>query len=456
MQLKRRKKAARRFRQVGVSLATATAALLGSGAATHVHAQEVAPAELGKWELDTAALFYGESDGRVKDFSVNALVRKELKEDSFLNLTLAVDTLTGASPNGAAPSTQAQTFTRPSGGGQYVVAAGEQPLDDSFQDTRTALSANWEQPLGRLTLLNVGASASDEYDYTHFGINAKIARDFNNRNTTFSAGFAIASDTISPVGGAPIGMSPMLPSGDDGGGEGEDDGVRTGRFSGDQSKDVTDFLLGVTQVINRQTLLQINYSVSDSDGYHSDPYKLLSVVDDVTGLPVAGPLGSGLNLYLYENRPDTRQKQSLFGLIKRDIGGNTLDLSLRLMTDDWGIDSQTVDAHYRFNFSSTQYLEPHVRFYSQNAADFYHTVLLDGEPLPIYASADYRLGDFSAVTLGLKYGRMTSSGEISTRLEVYRQSGDPAPGSAFGALSGLDLYPDLTAIIAQVSYKFGR
>ena len=63
---------------------------------------------------------------------------------------------------------------------------------------------------------------------------------------------------------------------------------------GDQSKDVTDLLIGVTQVLNRHTIVQFNYSLSQADGYLTDPYKVLSVVDPVTGNPVAGPAGSGL------------------------------------------------------------------------------------------------------------------------------------------------------------------
>ncbi len=180
------------------------------------------------------------------------------------------------------------------------------------------------------------------------------------------------------------------------------------------------------------------------------------MVDPVTGSLVPGPVGSGLYRYLYESRPDTREKQSLFGLIKRDIGGNVLEASYRYMTDDWGIDSQTIDVHFRWNLREGSYLQPHVRFYSQNEADFYHTVLFNGQPVPQFATADYRLGNFDGVTFGVKYGRETKQGEWSARVEWYQQTGEPDPSARVGVLTGLDLYPDLNAMIAQVSYSFGK
>ena len=226
---------------------------------------------------------------------------------------------------------------------------------------------------------------------------------------------------------------------------------------GDESKDVTDFLIGLTQVINRHTIVQFNYSLSQSDGYLTDPYKVLSVVDPVTGNPVPGPAGSGLYRYLYESRPDTRDKQSVFALLKRDFNGDVFEASYRYMTDDWGVDSHTAELRYRFNFGTSRYLQPHVRFYQQTAADFYQTLLFAGAPLPAYASADHRLGEFDGVTLGLKYGQATASGnEWSARVEYYTQSGNASPGAAVGTLANLDLYPDLNALIAQFSYKFGR
>ncbi|HJR69375.1 MAG TPA: DUF3570 domain-containing protein [Gammaproteobacteria bacterium] len=437
MQLKDKAKPA--VRQIGTPLAAATCTLLGLGATGSVVAQELPP-----WDLDTSLLIYSESDGRVRDTSVTARARKEIREEKFLDLTLAIDSLTGASPSGAVPASTVQTFTSPSGNSQYTVGAGAQALDTSFLDTRTALGASWEMPIARLSLLSLGASLSDEYDYTHAGLNARFARDFNNRNTTLSFGLALANDTIDPVGGTPVPLTPML-------------GVGAGSNKrGGQSKDVTDFLLGVTQVLSRHTIVQLNYSLSQSDGYLSDPYKVLSVVDPVTGSPTAGPAGSGLYRYLFDSRPDAREKQSLYGLVKRDFNGDVLEASYRYMTDDWGVDSHTLELRYRWSFGE-RYLQPHVRFYQQTAADFYRTVLFDGTPLPVYATADHRLGEFDGLTIGLKYGQATArGGEWSARVEYYTQTGNPSPGAAVGALAGFDLYPDLNAVIAQFSYKFGR
>ena len=51
----------------------------------------------------------------------------------------------------------------------------------------------------------------------------------------------------------------------------------------------TDLLVGVTQILSRRSLVELSYSYGKSDGYLTEPYKLLSVVDPVTGIPVAGP-----------------------------------------------------------------------------------------------------------------------------------------------------------------------
>ncbi len=316
---------------VAKSLATATCALLGTSGTNPVHAQEEP-----LWRFDTALLYYGENDDRVQDLSLNVLARRSFTDDRILSLGLTVDSLTGATPVGAAPMDVAQTFTRPSGNSAFTVPANTQPLDDTFWDTRYAVTAGWQQPLGRLFTGTAGVSFSDEYDYTHFGANFGLTRDFNKRNTTVNLGVAFAQDDIEPISGSPTPLSPMLDVGD------------ISNRRGTESKDVVDVLLGVTQVINQNLLVQLNYSFSDSSGYLNDPYRVLSLVDPISGDTLARTPAPGIegpsHEFRFESRPDSRAKHSLFAQAKYYMAGKVLDVSYRYMTDDWDIDSHTIDA----------------------------------------------------------------------------------------------------------------
>ena len=431
---------------IGATLAAATCSLLGTLPAAPAVAQEAKD-----WSIDTSLLYYGEDNGRVEDVSLMASIRRAFDEDHSLNFSLTVDSLTGATPNGAVPANAPQTFTGPSGGGSYIVAPGEQPLDTTFLDTRTALAASWQQSLGNDMRWSVGFSGSDEYDYLHLGLDARLERDFNMRNTTVFVGAAYGQDEIKPVGGLPIGLTPMVGEVEDE--DGDDSGQARGRDP-DDSKDVADLLIGVTQVLTRRSLLEVSYSYGQSDGYLTDPYKILSVVDPVTGVPAAGPVVEVPFLYLYEQRPDSRTKQSLFAEWRYALDRDSFALNFRFMDDDWGVQSQTAEARYRWNINDRSYLEPHLRWYSQSAADFYRTVLFAGDALPEFASADYRLADLDAYTIGAKYGLQTDHGEFSVRLEYYQQSPDESPGSAVGELAEFDLTPDMKAVIVQFGYQF--
>jgi len=428
--------------RIGSAIAAATCTLLGTTTTAPVVAEEAA-----NWEFDSALLYYGESDGRVTDLSASILARRDFDDDRFLNLDLAVDTLTGASPSGAISTGAPQTFTSPSGDAVYTTAAGEIPFDDTFLDTRFALNVSWSQPFARLYTLTAGLGFSTEYDYQHMGANFGVTRDFNRRNTTLSAALAYSQDDIDPVGGAPIGFAQMLDVGDDSG------------KGGSESKDVLDLLLGVTQVLGRATVLRVNYSYSDSSGYLTDPYKFLSVVDPLTGDTLARTPGPGsqgpTGVYLYENRPDSRRKQSLFAELKHDFSGKVLGVSYRFATDDWSVDSHTLDARFRWPLGQSSYLEPHFRYYMQTAAEFYRFSLVDGQALPEFASADPRLADLDGITFGLKFGHKTASrNEWSARVELYRQTGSVASDQIIGNQAGRPQFPDLDAVIAQLSYRF--
>ena len=94
------------------------------------------------------------------------------------------------------------------------------------------------------------------------------------------------------------------------------------------------------------------------------------------------------------------------------------------------------------------YIEPHVRYYTQTAADFYHTSLIDGQTYN-YASADYRLADLTTTTLGIKYG-IGKDSEFSIRAEHMVQSAEPS--QVIGNQSAQDLVPDVDANMLTLNY----
>ena len=411
-----------KHRRIAGLLSVATCSLLGTPA----------QAAENDWEVDTSLLYYSESDDRVSAFEPVISGKKDLGDDEILSMKLVLDSLTGSSASGAVPSTQVQTFTRPSGNGIYQVAPNETPLDPSFKDTRVAYSLNWDKPVNRYNRRNLGFNVSKEYDFTSLSGNLLWQHDSNDRNTTWSYGFNVELDDIDPVGGAPEPLTDLLAQ---------------NKMSSSESREVFDFLVGVTQVIDRSSLFQVNLSLSEADGYMTDPYKLVSVVDN-TGEPVT---------QLFESRPDSRSRQAIYGKYKKMFASRDIfTASYRYMTDDWGVDSHTFDFAYRFKFDNGFFLQPRLRLYQQSAADFYRYFLRDSEAVPEYASADYRLGEMDATTVGIKFGRESLDGQQvwAARLEQYRQTGDSSPAEAFGQLAQQDLYPDVEALIVQFDYSF--
>ncbi|MCP4432004.1 MAG: DUF3570 domain-containing protein [Gammaproteobacteria bacterium] len=407
-----------------------------------------AQAEGAEWDIDTAILFYSESDGRVSAVEPAIYAGRELADDGRIDMRLVIDALTGATPNGAHASSVAQTFTTPSGKDTYTAKAGTTPLDDTFRDSRVAFGVDWQMELDRFSRLTLGGNFSKEFDYMSLGASATYAQDINNRNTTLTTAVAFNLDTIDPLGNIPSILQPMVA---------ED--LSRNREAADDDKTITDFMVGVTQVISRQTIMQLNLSFGQTDGYQNDPYKIVSVIDPATGLPATGSFfdtaTTGNLPYLYESRPDSRDRTVLFFKTVHHFDEDVINFSYRLYDDDWGITSNTFDLRYRYELGES-YLQPHLRFYMQDAADFYrHNLALGADVDPTtgavsrdFASNDYRLGEFETVTIGLKYGiPLANNSEFSIRGEVITQTVDD------GSVPAGEETPDLDAFVFQVNYS---
>ncbi len=418
----------------------ASCALLGAGAARSQQAN-IAPADSGlleDWSVDSALAYYHE-DGRIQAIEPVVDVAKVFADGQALNFNVTFDALSGASPNGALTSRTAQTFASPSGKAKhaYTTAPGQLPVDPDYHDDRIAVGGNWTVPFTRVDQAIVGGKLSAEDDFYSATVNASIAHDFNDKNTTLSFGIDNEFDSIRPIGGAPVPGS---------------DYALAEKQTGDKTKDGVGALLGVTQVMRRNWLSEFNLSIDRFHGYLNDPYKFTSIINSA----------GGTTGYEYESRPDQRTRKSAYWENRIAWSSQvSTALSLRYMSDDWGVRSDTAQLHLRWTFSNRdRYLEPTIRWYRQTAADFYLPFILNTEkPTAGDQSSDSRLGAFHALTYGVKYAQKLPGlgsrpeSEISIRAQYYQQTIDeraPVPAG----LQGLDLYPGLKAVLVQIGWRF--
>lgn len=462
---------------VAQRLALAAAALV-SGSLAHA----------GDWQIAGSTLIYQEQDNRVQAIEPALNLTRQYEDESSINIHLVFDSLSGASPNGAMAARQPQTFTSPSGfanGGSrsadavsglntsggllrtqpvsnrqaldddeegstsYTVAAGKTPLDPTFMDQRVMGSLGWSGPLSPQLKATLGGAVSAEQDFTSVSANAALAQDFNGKNSTVSAGVSVEHDVVTPHGGVPLGLT----------------GYTTRDLDGNQqTKQVFDLSLGLSQVFSRRWLSQFNLALSASRGYQSDPYKILTVANE--GDLILDPADATSWLYLYEKRPQQRLKKILYWQNKWALfSDDSLDLSARLMKDDWGINSHTLDATWHWQYSPNLSFEPHYRFYRQSAADFYRPFLRTGEEVDINgstitalvdnASSDGRLAAFSARTLGIRMDyRLSDESSLSLRLEHYQQYDEnkQVAVAAGSDLSGMQQFAPLAANWIQAGF----
>jgi hypothetical protein len=231
---------------------------------------------------------------------------------------------------------------------------GKVPTAD-FDDTRVGANLDLSRKIGRHTP-TLALAYSQEDDYLSRGVALKDAIEFNKKNTILLTGLAGTFDDINPANGRP-----------------------------DDTKTTYDLLLGVTQVLNPVTLATLSATIGRTDGYLSDPYKVV----ELNGVLVP------------EERPDSKDKYILYGSLVRYVEplNGSLETSYRFYSDTFGINSHTLSAAWYQKIGEHWVVRPLVRYYTQTEADFYG-VRFTGSPSEY--SSDYRVSEMSSFGGGLK------------------------------------------------------
>ncbi|CAG0959140.1 hypothetical protein BURK2_00633 [Burkholderiales bacterium] len=255
-------------------------------------------------------------------------------------------------------------------------------------DHRTAGDVKFTRYFGN-DALALGLAASSERDYRSRAASAEWRHWSQDRNTTITLGLGGSDDRIDPVNGLARGSQ---------------------RHS-------SEVLLGLTQVLSPQSLLQANLVLGRGEGYFSDPYKPL------------------------DKRPQTREHQVL--QVRYHHYLRPWDASLRLAwryyRDTWSIHAHSLEAAWHQPLGKGWWVMPGLRYYTQSAAWFYHDPPFpSGWQLGAIYSGDTRLAAFGALAPSLSLGRDWGGGWRSDlRFEAYRQEARWRPGSGSEGFKGL-------------------
>ncbi len=437
----------KKTRSIRKKLALASSALLLTTPVLPVTASEEANAT-NVDNIGISRLYYQEVE-RVSVEKTQMLINKEINESNALKFSYVYDTISGASPNGriytSTANPNSQTITSASGNNNSAAAnagANTATWKTVFKDTRIAYNAEWEHTFypGFISVLGAGTSTENDYDAKTFS--GKFLFDTNQRRTTITGGASMSIDKVSPIGGVPEGGSTIIcnqlaftPTWID------CDAQKI--ISQPADKILTDFLIGVTQVWNKRTLMQFNFAYGIEDGYLTDPYKQVSVLSSA--------FGDGEVALLYEKRPRARNTKSLYyKVVHLPTNKTAMHFSYRFYWDDWNVRADTFDGRLRMNITPKIHVQTHARAHWQTEAMFFQPYTSTDPTSQYYAlngpnfiSADSRLSALTTLTAGVKLGiKINSSSQVSFRVEKMTQA------------YADDLLPLMQTLISQINLSF--
>ena len=260
---------------------------------------------------------------------------------------------------------------------------------EGINDRRHATEMSVKRKIGEGTV-SLSRTLSKEEDYRSEAIGAGATIDFNERNTTLAIGFGRSNDEVRSV---------------------DDPDLNERRQS-------REYLLGITQLLDRNALVQSNLAYTRNSGYLSDPYRsTLSFYRDGLFPPV---------VLVRDSRPESRIQWAWLNRYKRTLPVHKAVVSVeyRYYRDDWGIRAHTLYANWLQTMSDRWKWEAGLRYYSQQQADFYRAEI-NQRPVPRYTSSDQRLASYGTLEPAFRVIlQLTVGTALDFGASLYRQQGN--------------------------------
>ncbi len=234
------------------------------------------------------------------------------------------------------------------------------------------------------TRLNSRYRVSYEHDYESHGAVLGASRDYAKHNTTVSLNLMGSRDLAGRAGDP--GFAQLMLS----------YGARA----------------GLSQVIDRRTVIDLALEATVLDGYQASPYRWVAVGGD-------GVCGHAAPFCVPEHVPDLRIRNAASARLRRALGDQySLGLDYRYYLDTWGLRSHTVEPVVSWLPGEATTVAFHYRFYSQGEASFYRPRYFDFDDADGYLTRDRKLSAFYGNEVGVAVDHVFSFDDDERHLDV--------------------------------------
>jgi len=283
--------------------------------------------------------------------------------------------------------------------------------------------------------LDLGGGVSVEPDYNSSFVNSNGRWDFNQKLTTLNLGLSYTNSSVNaqrdPNASGYVDYSSQSAPGT---------GLKD-PITGERQDWSTH--LGLSQVLNKNAVLDGSFSYTRSTGFLENPYKTSTFIfKDPVALDYLGVPGvyNAEIINVLENRPNVRNQFTWDMRYTQYVNplNAALHFDYRFFHDNWGINAHTFDAAWDQPVGHGWTVTPRVRYYSQDAADFYQPIFyfnevkptrkfgrIDFNKLPISNfSSDQRLSGYGALSGGVTVSKQFAKGiSVNAGFEYYTHQG---------------------------------
>jgi len=244
---------------------------------------------------------------------------------------------------------------------------------ETRRQVNLSLGYEWDE-----ATLKVGGGASVEHDYRSMFVNMGGSFDFDQKQTTVSYGLSFTHSNIA--------ASLEANTAADWGNYQDKIRITNGQNTLYGNRNDVAANVGLTQVLNKNAVLEGSVGFTRSTGYLSNPYKAVMLAfDDPNQFIDSTGLRTVVLQGVLEQRPTSRTQVNadLRYVQYIESTDGSLHLDYRYYDDDWGISAHSLELSWYQPIADGWMIVPGARYYTQTAASFYQPYFLFNQAFPL-------------------------------------------------------------------------